>query len=143
MATNVFLYQKVVPQWYSNFNFHKEQGLSFRMPCQRAAYKSCCYYSRQSCQIADFRKYGFSAQNNNENVFFDPNLPCDCGLHFFIGPKLFFEKFIFCSKNAFFFMFSRLYKSVEKVFTELHFVKMNIAHVLIDKKFSRPPKIFS
>ena len=39
-------------------------------------------------------------------------------------------------------MFSRLYKCFEKVFTELHFVKMNTAHVLIDKNFLDLQKYF-
>ena len=64
--------------------------------------------------MGDFAKYASRAQNNNENVFFDPNLPCDCGLHFFIGPKLFSEKFIFCSKNAFFSCFQGFTKALKK-----------------------------
>ena len=79
-----------------------------------AAWKSCYPFSRNLVTFGDFLKYVSRAQNNNENVFFDPNLPCDCGLHFFIGPKLFSEKFIFCSKNAFFSCFQGFTKALKK-----------------------------
>jgi len=63
--------------------------------------------------LGDFAKYGSRAQNNNENVFFDPNLDCDSGLGFLIRPKLFSEKFIFCSKNAVFGSFRAFTKALK------------------------------
>ena len=62
---------------------------------------------------------------------------------FFYWTKTFFGKIHFLLKKRVFFIFSRVYKSFEKHFIELHFVKMNIGYVLIDKKFSRHPKMFS
>ena len=67
-------------------------------------------------------------------MFFDPQLQNKTTLRFLIGPKLFSEKLIFCSKNQRFFTFWGLYKRFEKDFIELHLVKINTSHVSKDKK---------
>eukprot|EP00493_Phyllostaurus_siculus_P015312 UN15547 len=63
------------------------------------------------------------------------------GLGFFVGPKLFLKNSFFAQKSHFW-TFSRLYKTFEKDLIELHFVKMNTVHVLINTNFLDFQNIF-
>ena len=48
--------------------------LTFFVTYHGAAYKSCYSFSQLAALLGDFRQYGSRAQNDNENVFFDPKL---------------------------------------------------------------------
>ena len=84
--------------------------------------------------MGDFAKYGSRAQNDNENVFFDPLLVQQTSVRFCIRPIENFLKFIFCLKSQ---GISSIRKALKGIMHKKTLIKNSI------KKFQKVEIFFS